>query len=68
MTTTTQDDRLLTQEEAAEILSVAPQTLSVWRSSKRYDLPYAKVGRNVRYRLSDVLAFIESRMVTSAEV
>lgn len=68
MATATQDDRLLTQAEAAEILSVAAQTLSVWRSSKRYDLPYSKIGRNVRYRHSDVLAFIESRMVNGTEV
>ena len=32
-------DQLMTQDEAAAILSVEPQTLSVWRTSKRYDLP-----------------------------
>lgn len=59
-------DRLLTQDEAAELLAVEPQTLSVWRANKRYGLPYVKVGRNVRYRYADLLAFIESRTVAPA--
>jgi excisionase family DNA binding protein len=57
-------DRLLTEDEAAELLATKPQTLSVWRTTKRYPLPYVKVGRNVRYKLSAVLAFIEARTVS----
>lgn len=65
MTTTINlPDRLLTEDEAAELLATKPQTLAVWRTNKRYELSYVKVGRNVRYKLSDVLAFIESRTVT----
>ena len=63
MTTATAPDRLLTEDETAELLATKPQTLSVWRVTKRYPLPYVKVGRNVRYKLSDVMAFIESRTV-----
>jgi predicted DNA-binding transcriptional regulator AlpA len=54
--------RLLTREQAAEILGVLPQTLAVWFSTRRYDLPVVHVGRSVRYRESDILAFIESRV------
>jgi len=64
MTTATLPDRLLTESEAAELLSIGPGTLCVWRCTKRYPLPYVKVGRGVRYKLADVLAFIESRTVT----
>lgn len=60
MTNDTQ--RLLTPEEAANILGVHPNTLNVWRATKRYNLPYIKSGRLVRYRLSDVMKFIESRL------
>jgi hypothetical protein len=36
--------RLLTEDEAADILGVTPQTLSVWRCTKRYPLPFIKAG------------------------
>jgi hypothetical protein len=49
---------LLTREQAAAYLGVKPQTLAGWATTKRYDLPMVKIGRNiVRYRLSDLQAF-----------
>ena len=47
---------LLGEAQAAEILTVAEGTLSTWRSTGRYALPVVKIGRNVRYRRSDLLA------------
>jgi hypothetical protein len=58
---------LLDEEPAAEILGVVPGTLSVWRSTGRYDLPYVKIGRSVKYRPSDLRAFIERRTRTHTE-
>lgn len=55
-------NRLLTPKEVSEILGVEPETLNVWRSTRRYLLPYVKAGRLVRYRLSDLNAFIEGRI------
>jgi excisionase family DNA binding protein len=52
---------LLDEVQAAEHLRVSPGTLSVWRSTGRYQLPFLKVGRKVRYRLSDLDAWLESR-------
>ena len=46
---------------AARYLGVSAGTLSVWRSTGRYPLPFVKVGRRVRYRIGDLLAFTESR-------
>lgn len=54
-----------TREQAAEYLGFRPQTLSVWATTGRYDLPFVRVGRSVRYRLSDLDAFIAARTVTS---
>ena len=54
-------ESLLTQEQAAEILGVTPGTLSVWRCTKRYNIPYIKVGRLVRYRKSVLDAFLDLR-------
>jgi predicted DNA-binding transcriptional regulator AlpA len=58
-------NELLDESQAAAILNVTPGTLSVWRSTGRYSLPFVKVGRSVRYRLHDLLAWIESRTQNS---
>ena len=55
------DTKLLTSEQVADILGVTGHTLAVWRSTGRYDLPYVKSGRLVRYREADVSRFIERR-------
>lgn len=55
---------LLTSEEVAQILRLKNhRTLAVWRSTKRYPLPYIKYGRAVRYRRKDVDAFLASLTV-----
>ena len=53
--------KLLTEAEAADYLSVEPQTLCAWRCTRRYNLPFIKVGRLVRYRPEDLEEFLESR-------
>jgi len=50
---------LINRQQAAAYIGVQPHTLSVWACTKRYDLPYVKVGRNVRYRQQDLDAFIQ---------
>lgn len=55
------DNQLRTEAEAAQILDLKPGTLGVWRSTKRYPLPFIKVGRLVRYRQSDLEAFLTAR-------
>jgi predicted DNA-binding transcriptional regulator AlpA len=56
-------DRLLDADEAAKMLGTTTGTLSVWRCTQRYDLPWVKIGRRVRYRLSAIQRFVESRTV-----
>ena len=53
---------LLTPQQVAKILGVRIETLATWRHTKRYDLPYVKTGRLVRYRNEDVRAFLESNL------
>jgi len=50
--------KLLTEKEAATYLGIAPGTLSVWRSTKRYPLPFKRIGRCIRYAIDDLDAFI----------
>ena len=61
-------DRLLTRDEAAEFLGLKnSRTLEVWASTNRYGLPYVKVGRSVRYRLSDLEKWLQERTVRPSE-
>lgn len=52
---------LLDDKAAAAVLDVTPGTLSVWRSTGRYGLPFLKIGRKVRYRRSDLDAWLDRR-------
>lgn len=54
---------LLNNAEAAALLNIKPGTLNIWRSSKRYNLPYVKVGKAVRYKVEDIEAFIEKNTI-----
>ena len=51
----------LTPNQVAQILGVTTGTLAVWRCTKRYQLPFVKIGRKIFYRSEDVNAFIKSR-------
>lgn len=59
----TQNNELLDEHQAAAFLGLSRITLSVWRSTKRYNLPFVKIGRSVRYRRADLVAWIDSRTV-----
>lgn len=52
---------LLDEYQAAIAIDVTPGTLSVWRSTGRYKLPFIKVGRKVRYRRTDLEAWLKAR-------
>lgn len=60
-------DRLLTAVEAAALLGMSPGTLEVWRSTRRYPLPFVRIGNRVRYRHRDVVAFIAGRRVVAPD-
>ena len=51
--------------KAADFLGISKETLAMWRCTKRYALPYIKVGRLVKYREADLVAFLESRRVAN---
>ncbi len=52
---------LLDTASTAAALGLKPETLANWRTYGRYDLPYIRSGRLIRYRVADVLGFIERR-------
>ncbi|MBT3505304.1 MAG: helix-turn-helix domain-containing protein [Piscirickettsiaceae bacterium] len=51
-------ENLITPEQAAEYLGMSPKTMNKWRSTGENNIPYSKIGRSVRYRLSDLDAYI----------
>jgi excisionase family DNA binding protein len=55
-------DRFLTRRQAAEFLSLSQQTLAVWAMTGKI-LPYVKLGRAVRYRLSDLEELIARQTI-----
>lgn len=55
---------LLTRQQAADILGCKASTLAIWKCTKRYPLPYVKIGKNVRYKLSDLIKFIQNNTIS----
>lgn len=53
-------DPLLTDPEAAQYLKVKDGTLANWRCTGRRKIPYIRLGRSVRYRRSDLDAYLQS--------
>lgn len=64
MASTVGGDRYLTTAEAAEVLDVIPSTLQAWRSNKKVTSPpWVQIGRNVRYRESDLIRWLQGNTV-----
>ena len=58
-------NNLLTTKEAADFLGIPSRTLENWRCNQRYNLPYIKIGRLIRYRMIDLVDWINSSRVSS---
>lgn len=54
-------DQLLDTATASAFLTIPEATLAVWRVRKNVMLPYVKLGKNVRYRVRDLIEFIEAQ-------
>jgi predicted site-specific integrase-resolvase len=53
--------KLLPPSEAAEFLGLKASTLSVWRSTGRYDLPFHKIGGRVFYAKKDLKKWLNGK-------
>lgn len=62
-------DDLLTNEEAAALLGIKPNTLEIWRSTKGKGPKFIKYGDSkqapIRYHIDDITAWLESRKFSS---
>lgn len=56
--------RLLTTEAVAEMTGLSPETLAQWRWLKK-EIPFVRLGKKcVRYRQSDIDAWLQKRLVS----
>lgn len=55
---------MLNREDAAKYLGISSSTLANWACTRKFNIPYIRLGKAVRYRKSDLDAFIESNAVT----
>jgi len=59
-------NRMLSTQEAAKLMGLQPCTLSAWREDgSQPDLAFFKIGKAVRYRYGDVIAFVTARRAVS---
>lgn len=57
---------LLTPDDLEEQYGIKKNTAAVWRCTRRYALPYVKLGRMVRYRRADIEVWLLSRLQNKA--
>jgi excisionase family DNA binding protein len=57
-------DVLLREEDAADLLNLSVRTLQAWRL-RRTGPPFVQVGRAVRYRRRDLIAWIDANTIGS---
>lgn len=51
--------KLLSPDQVADILGVSTSTLAKWRQFGEPELPFFRIAGRIRYRSSDVEAFLE---------
>jgi excisionase family DNA binding protein len=56
-----ESEELLDYRGASRFLDTPVGTLQVWISTKRYDLPFYKIGRKVRFKKSELAAWLAGR-------
>lgn len=56
---TFQSDALTDTDGASQYLNIPANTLRKWRCTGENNIPYVKIGRHVRYRTSDLRAYVE---------
>ena len=59
----TESVKLLNRKQAADFLGVKESTLAHWKCTGRYSLQSVKIGRLIKYRISDLEKFIEKGVV-----
>jgi hypothetical protein len=59
------DDKLLDENDAAPVIGATASFLQNDRLRKVHKIPYVRIGRRIRYRLSDLEAWVAAHTVSS---
>ena len=59
---TLDDNVIVNTSEAARLIRTPEKSLIKWRSTGEHNIPYVKIGRNVRYRTADLRKWIEAHI------
>ncbi len=62
MTPSLQDDIIIDTEQASVLICTPAATLIKWRSTGENNIPFIKIGRNVRYRTKDLREWVEAHV------
>lgn len=54
---------IMSRKEAADYLGISESTMANWACTKKYHIPYFRVGRKVKYRRQDLDEFMENNRV-----
>ena len=57
------DDALTDTNGAAQYLKIPSKTLQKWRSTGYANIPYIRIGRKIRYRPSDLKAYVDRHVI-----
>lgn len=57
--------KMLTESEASKLLNVSLSTLQKDRCDGRLSIPFAKIGKSVRYERGQVEAWLQTRVRTT---
>lgn len=60
-------NHLVDSNITAIVVDVKYNTLTSWRCTGRNNLPYVKTGKRVRYKVGDILNFIDRRTRTQTK-
>ena len=61
------ESQFVTEKQVSEITNIPLQTLRNNRFERK-GMPYIKIGRSIRYELSDVVGFMQSRKIHTEEM
>lgn len=56
------NDSLMDQKTAAAYLGTTVGSLNVWRANGKHKIPFVRWGHNIRYRKSDLDAWIAEHL------
>ncbi|MDD5581190.1 MAG: helix-turn-helix domain-containing protein [Methylobacter sp.] len=62
---TFEQDVLTDTDGASQLLNIPAATLTKWRSTGENNIPFIRIGRQIKYRTRDLRAYVDSHTIKS---